>query len=481
MYRFLDENYNTVAGREPQAVLRQFAALSCVPRGSHHTDQVADYCAEFARARGLHYVKDAVGNVVIYQPGSPGRENEPPVILQGHTDMVIDRDAGCGETMEVDGVRLKTDGDWLTADGTTLGGDDGIAVALCLAVLDDPTLSHPPLEVVLTVDEEVGMDGARALDPALLSGRRMLNMDAEAEGTLWVSCTGGARIDLALDAETAPADGSACRICLSGFHGGHSGAEIHKHYANAIHRLTEILSQLDGVRLISVCGGSADNAIPREAAAEILTAAPLDPFFAEKWTAQLRQSCPRDPDLRVELLPIDCPQTAWTAAATANALRMLNALPDGVIAMSKALPGLVETSLNLGLLHADADGLVATLSVRSSVNAEREAMQARLHAIADAAGASFTLRSPYPAWEYRAESPLRDCMKRVYTELFGKPPVVTAIHAGLECDILSGKLPGLDCVSFGPDLLEIHTPRERLSLPSTQRTWQFLCAVLAAL
>ncbi|MBR4726323.1 MAG: beta-Ala-His dipeptidase [Clostridia bacterium] len=481
MQRFYEENMRAVAGLEPQAVLRQFAALSCVPRGSHHTDQIAEYCAEFARARGLRYVKDAVGNVVIYQPGSVGREHEAPVILQGHTDMVIDRDEGCGETMETDGVRLKTDGDWLTADGTTLGGDDGIAVALCLAVLDDPTLSHPPLEVVLTVDEEVGMDGARALDPALLSGRRMLNMDAEAEGTLWVSCTGGARIDLALDAQTAPAAGFAHRIILSGFHGGHSGAEIHKRYANAIHQLTALLGEMDGLRLISICGGSADNAIPRDAAAEILTAAPLDPSRAEKWTAQLRQSCPRDPDLRVELLPIDCPQTAWTAAASANALQMLNRLPDGVIAMSEALPGLVETSLNLGLLHGDASGLVATLSVRSSVNARREAMQARLAQIAAESGASFTLRSPYPAWEYRADSPLRDCMQRVYADLFGRPPVVTAIHAGLECGILSGKLPGLDCVSFGPDLLEIHTPRERMSLPSTLRTWQFLCAVLAAL
>ena len=481
MRRFYEENMNTVADLQPQAVLRHFAALSCVPRGSGHTQQVSDFCAAFARERGLRYAQDAVGNVVIYKNGSPGREAEPPVILQGHMDMVIDRDAGCGETMETDGVCLRVSGDWLTADGTTLGGDDGIAVAMCMALLEDEKLSHPPLEVVFTIDEETGMEGVRALDPALLKGRRMLNLDSEAEGTLWVSCTGGARIDLTLAASCAPAAGCAYRVSFTGFHGGHSGAEIHQGYANAIHQMVACLRQLDGVRLFSLTGGSADNAIPRFAVAEILTPAPLDSSLAEELTAQLRQRCPQDPDLMIDISAIPAPQTAWSAAASARALAMIDAWPDGVQAMSKVMPGLVETSLNLGILKLDAAQMQATLSVRSSVNADREALQDRLAQIAADSGASYALRSPYPAWEYRADSPLRECMKAVYRELFGKTPTVTAIHAGLECGIFSGKLPGLDCVSFGPDLLEIHTPRERLSLASTQRTWQLLCAVLAAI
>ena len=481
MRRFYDENMKTVAGLAPQAVLRHFAALSCVPRGSGHTRQVSDFCAAFARERGLRYAQDAVGNVVIYKNGSPGREAEPPVILQGHMDMVIDRDPGCGETMETDGVRLRVSGDWLTAAGTTLGGDDGIAVAMCMALLEDDRLSHPPLEVVFTIDEETGMEGVRALDPALLTGRRMLNLDSEAEGTLWVSCAGGARIDLTLPAEPAPAAGCAYHVAFTGFHGGHSGAEIHQGYANTIHQLAACLRRIEGVRLIAMAGGSADNAIPRDAAAEILTVAPLDPALAEAWTAQLRKDCPHDPDLQVEIAAIPLPETAWSPAASARALALLDALPDGVQAMSKAMPELVETSLNLGMLRLDAAGLRATLSVRSSVDADREALQNRLEQIAGGFGAGFALRSPYPAWEYRADSPVRDCMCDVYQKLFGKAPAVTAIHAGLECGIFSGKLPGLDCVSFGPDLLEIHTPRERLSLGSTQRTWQLLCAVLAAL
>lgn len=481
MRRFYEENLKTVAGREPQAVLRQFAALSCVPRGSGHTQQVSDYLAGFARERGLNYVQDSVGNVVIYKAGSAGRETEPPVILQGHMDMVIDRLDGCGETMETDGVRLKTEGDWLMADGTTLGGDDGIAVAMCLALLEDESLSHPPLELVFTIDEETGMDGAFALDPALLTGRRMLNIDSEEEGALWVSCAGGARVDLELPAVLSPAEGFAYKIDVSGFHGGHSGAEIHQGYANAIHRLIACLRALDGVRLITMCGGSADNAIPRDAQAALLLPAPLDENTASNWTAQLRAACPNDPDLSVEIQPIACPAAAWDAASSDAALAMLDALPDGVQAMSKAIPGLVETSLNLGILQLDAAKCRAKLSVRSSVDAAREALQARLQSIAAQFGASFALRSPYPAWEYREASPVRDCMTAVYRSLFDKEPRVAAIHAGLECGIFSGKLPGLDCVSFGPDLLEIHTPGERLHLPSTLRTWQYLCAVLAAI
>lgn len=464
---------------QPAEALRYFEELCAIPHGSQDTGRIADYCVAFAKAHGLRHVRDESNNVVIYKPATPGYESHPTVILQGHLDMVCEKDADCDIDFSTDGLRLKCDGSYIYAEGTTLGGDDGIAVAYALAVLADDTLRHPALEAVFTVDEEIGMLGADAMDMSVLQGRVLLNCDSEDEGILTVSCAGGARSDFKLPLSWERA-GTCYQVSVEGLIGGHSGVEINRGRANANKVLAQILRRLP-VRLAGMNGGSKDNAIPRVSTAIVCTE---DVNFATDYLAAceaVRGTLPAtETEVRFSCERVER-EKMLTQACSEAVLGLLNDLPNGVQAMSTDIEGLVQTSLNLGILETTESYLRVAFSVRSSVNGEKAALLERLRALATHYGAAYSESGHYPAWEYRKESRLREVMVDTYERLFGKKPVVEAIHAGLECGIFSDRLPGLDAVSFGPQMHDIHTTRERLDLASTQRTWEYLVAVLEAL
>ena len=471
---------------EPRSVFHFFEEVCAIPHGSGNTQALSDYLVRFAAARGLEHYQDALGNVVVIAPAAPGYEAAPPVIVQGHMDMVCALAPGCEKDMTAEGLELFLDGETIGARGTSLGGDDGIAVAMILALLDDPAIPRPRLEAVVTVGEETGMDGARALDVTMLRGRTMLNLDSEEEGVFTVACAGGVRVSLRRAAAREQAAGLLLRVGVEGLQGGHSGTEIGKGRANAVKLLGELLDEMRQaapLRLLSAAGGSADNAIPCACTAEVLAAEPdVMPLLdaADRFCAGLRRTyAAAEPAarLRCEVGPM-VEADALTAEETARFIGALCAAPNGVQAMSAAFPGLVETSLNLGLLSLDASGWDMTFSLRSSAPEGKPHLKAALRALAASAGAETEERGDYPAWTYRADSPLRERMERIYAEKFGCAPEVVSIHAGLECGILAEKLPGLDCVSFGPDITDIHTPKERLHIASVRRTWEFVKEIL---
>ena len=474
---------------EPAGVFHFFEEMCAIPHGSGNTKAISDYCVAFAKARGLRYVQDESNNIVIYQEGTPGYEDHPTVILQGHLDMVCAKEADCPLNMERDGLDLVVDGDFVRAKGTTLGGDDGIAVAYALAILDDKTIHHPPIEAVFTVDEEIGLLGAAALDCSVLQGRRLLNCDSEAEGILTVGCAGGARCDMVLPVTVGHDCGYCFTVKFSGYTGGHSGAEIHQNRGNTLKLIGEALRAVLNcceAQLMSLTGGKQDNAIPTEASATLLIPSEERENAFEAldrwWKEEGDRYGTTDPNGCMMLSKGgDVCADAVSVEDTRRCADLLCALPNGVQAMSKDIPGLVETSLNLGILRLETDALHATSSVRSSVKRDLAALIDNLRRLTEDRGGSFSTRGEYPPWEYRKDSPLRDTMAAIFREQYGKEPVVEAIHAGLECGLFSDRLPGLDCVSFGPDIIDIHTPREHLSIASTQRTWKFLLAVLAAL
>ena len=446
---------NVLAGLEPQAVFGWFEKLCAIPHGSGNVTAIGDFCVQFARERGLRCRKDEIGNVVIWKDPSPGYEDHPAVIIQGHLDMVCEKDPDCDLDFKRDGLRLAVDGDRLYAKGTTLGGDDGFAVACALAVLDGETLRHPPLEVLLTADEEIGLLGATALDPSDLKGRVLLNLDSEEEGILTVSCAGGATAQMTLPVKCVPAEGTRYRLEVSGLEGGHSGSEIHKGGGNANKLLAEALAVLDcasPLRLAGLAGGSKDNAIPRAASARFISRAPdgLLQTLTANFEAGARERFPNEPGLAVTCAAEGEAAEGWDRESTVRALRLLRELPNG-------------------------------LSVRSSLGQDKRFLLAALEDLSARCGASYSVHGEYPAWEYRKDSPLRERMVEVFEAQYGRKPQVEAIHAGLECGILAGKLPGLDSVSFGPDMSGVHTSNETLSISSSARVWQYLCAVLERL
>ena len=475
-------------GLQPARALYYFEEISKIPHGSRNTRQISDYLVGFAKEHGLRYVQDDVNNVVIYKDGTQGYAQHPIVILQGHMDMVAEKTKDSPIDFAKDALELRTDGEYIWAEGTTLGGDDGIAVAYALAILEAADIPHPPLECVFTVDEEVGMDGAAALDPALLKGRVFLNCDSEDEGILTVSCAGGATSGLNLPIEIDKAEGKGVHIYVDGLLGGHSGAEINKGRANSNKVMGELLERLlkrMPYRLVYVRGGQKDNAIPRYTMAKIIVPDHrLEDALQEidAIAVELLKTLPeQEIKAKITREACVCRGRAMTVAATRKTVGLLHDVPNGIQAMSQDIEGLVQTSLNLGILKTEGEEVSMTFSVRSSVNDEKLALIEKLKAAGGQYGASYHEHGAYPAWEYRKDSPLRDLMVRVFEELYGRKPVVEAIHAGLECGLFSGKLPGLDCVSFGPDMQDIHTTRERLSIASAARTWQYLLAVLKQL
>ncbi len=475
-----------LAGLQPASVFAYFEKLCSIPHGSGNTKAISDYLVSFAQEQGIRYVQDDLNNVILFGEGTCGYEDREPVILQGHMDMVCEKDADCSIDMETEGLDITHDGEYVFARGTTLGGDNGIAVAYGLALLADKTIPHPPIELIVTVDEETGMFGAAGIDLSSLKGRTMLNLDSEYEGVFTVSCAGGVRASIHMPVQRRPVYGPCVRLTVEGLQGGHSGVEIHKNLANANKVMGEFLGRIQ--KLMPVCitqfsGGAKDNAIPRSCQVTLVALG----MYIERINdvaAQLQQEIREqydEPDAIVRGDDVDAlGGNALTTECSSKLIALLNAAPNGVQSWSKDMEGLVQTSLNLGVASLDED-LCLTFALRSSVNQEKKELLAKLEALAAFYEGSCTQKGDYPAWEYKKDSRLRDTMVRIYKQMSGKDAMVVAIHAGLECGLLSEKLPGLDCVSIGPDMQGIHTSRERLNIASVERTWEFIKEILKQL
>lgn len=465
-------------GVKPERVFYFFEEMCAIPHGSGNTKAISDYCVKFAKEQGLWYNQDNLNNIIIKKSASKGYEDHPAVIIQGHLDMVCEKEPGLDFDFEKDGLKLKLEGDILSASGTTLGGDDGIAIAFALAVLEDKTLFHPKIEALFTVDEETGMFGAEGFDQTLLEGKSLINIDSGDEGVFTVGCAGGARADISLKLEKSKITSPVYEVKIGGLRGGHSGVEIDKGRLNANKLIGELLSKIPcDFNLISLSGGEKDNVIPSSCKALVATSANLTEI-AESFKTKAVIST--DPDLWVEVTPTTA-TAGYSYETSKKAIELITSLPNGIIAMSEEIEGLVQTSLNLGVMEVNNDVLNLSFAVRSSVNAEKLELLERLHNIANEFGAKYNSHSHYPAWEYKKDSPLREKMIKAFKKCYGKEPVIEAIHAGLECGLFCDKILGLDAVSFGPNLFEIHTCREHLSVSSVERSYDLLVEVLKSL
>ena len=472
--------FKSEKGADPLSI---FEELCAIPHGSGNTDKISAYCVDFAKRLGLYVRRDDWNNVVIKKPASAGYEKRDPVIIQGHLDMVCEKTADCDIDFEKDGLKLKTDGKYLFADGTTLGGDDGIAVAMALAILADDSIVHPPITVAFTTDEETGMYGAANIDVSDFGSSVLMNVDSENEGVLTVSCAGGVRCESVLRLDSENCTGNVFEITVDGLKGGHSGVEIDKGRLNSNVVAAGLLKKLAGeagARLVSISGGLKDNAIPCRSSLVVTCDRSVEEI--KKMCGSFRDSvrADSDPDIRIVVDPGEA-DFCRSYKTTVDVAEFLTEHPNGVIKMSEDIKGLVQTSLNIGMLWCEGDKLYTRASVRSSVSAEKNAVAEQIRTLTEAHGGDFSREGDYPAWEYRKNSPLRDCMIRVYERMYGEKPVVEAIHAGLECGLFAGKIDDLDAVSFGPNILDIHTPSERLDIESTKRTFKYICEVLKEL
>ena len=472
---------------EPQKVFTYFEEICGIPHGSGNIEKISDYLVQFAKDRNLYVIQDELKNVIIVKEATAGYENEPALIIQGHMDMVAVHKPELSIDMTKEPLKVAVDGDNIYAEGTSLGGDDGIAVAYALAILDEDTLAHPRLEVVITVDEEIGLLGAEFIDLSMLKGSRLLNLDSEEEGIFWTSCAGGSKVACNVPYASKQALGEEYKVVVSGLLGGHSGAEIHKGRGNSnvlTGRLLWALSSKMELGLVESKGGLADNAISRETITTMVVSKEnADAFKAivDTFAAQVKDElATKDPGFYVTC---ECMGTAEKTCIYGEELKRLAAylvnLPDGVQAMSADVEGLVETSLNLGIMEISAKGFNGDFAVRSSVESSKNALEERLFAQTYLAGGTCELSGSYPGWKYRVDSPLREKMVSVYEEMYGEKPRIEAIHAGLECGFLADKIADLDCVSMGPNMKDIHTTEETLSISSVKRVWEYLVTLLA--
>lgn len=475
-----------LSGLQPQSVFSYFEKICAVPHGSGNTKILSDLCVTFAKELGLRYRQEPCDNLIIWKDASPGYEDAAPIILQGHMDMVCAKTEDCTKDMAVEGLDLETDGTWLWAKDTSLGGDNCIAVAMILAILADDSLAHPPLEALFTVGEEVGMDGAFALDCSDLQGRRLINLDSEEEGVFTVSCAGGARLDCLLPGKAQPIAGeTGYRVTLSGLQGGHSGGDIHRGRGSSNHLMGRVLysamERIPGLRLSDIRGGRFDNVICSQTDAIVAVpkeqAAALEAFITEFDAILKNEYVGCDDGIALHCGKAEV-KSAWSAETTSAALHVLLALPQGVQAMNVDFPGLVQTSLNLGVMALEGDGLHMTYSVRSCIASQKAMLIQRVKSIVERAGGTVGERSNYPGWQYDRGSKLRELALAVYQEVTGQAGKVDATHGGLECGLFIEKMPGLDAISMGPELHDVHSVRERLSVPSTERVYRQVCAIL---
>lgn len=470
----------------PQRVFYYFEQIAAIPHGSRNTKAISDFLVNFAKEHNLVWYQDENNNVVIVKEASAGYEAAEPIIIQGHMDMVCEKEKGVDIDFEKDGLKLYIDGDFLKAEGTTLGGDDGIAVAYALALLDSQEIAHPKLEVVITVDEEIGMLGAEAIDLSMLTGHTMLNIDSDVEGSFLTGCAGGMAVNVTLPIKRVMQSGEKVALTITGLEGGHSGSEIDKEHGNAnilMGRLLRALFEETPFGIISLAGGLKDNAIPRECVTELLVPQEnvnLVKEIADKLDIELKKEfMTADPSVCIEFEDLGKKEERiLDFGSVSRVIFYLRSVPNGVQHMSQVMHGLVETSLNLGIMELKEDALHTVTSIRSSVGTRKADLLDRVTAIVELLGGEAEVEGDYPAWEYKQDSSLRPQIAKVYKQLYGKDPVFETIHAGLECGLLSEKIKNLDCVSFGPDNFDIHTPKERLSISSTGRVWDFIVEFL---
>ncbi len=471
---------------EPQNVLKFFEEMSQIPRGTFDTKRISDYCVAFAKERGLSVIQDEANNVIITKPGTQGYEDSEPIILQGHLDMVCEKTADSNHDFKKDGLDLYVEDGYVRARNTTLGSDNGIAVAMAMAVLDSSDIPHPPIEALFTVDEEDGMGGAHAIDLNQLKGRKLINIDSEEEGILTTGCAGGIQYESILPVHKVKKSGSLVKFRLHGLLGGHSGAEIHKQRGNSnkmVGRFLYRLSKEVEFHLVSVNGGSKDNVITLDTTAEFLVAGESESLVIAKaeemekiWNNEFMGE---EPGLKVDTSVSQVTDyEVFDGASTENVVAYLELCPNGLQEYSRKLEGVVETSLNMGVVETREDCVRMLFQIRSSVETRKHQIKEQVEVCTKLTGGEGRVLGEYPAWQYDPDSELRQIMVDTYKELYGKEPVVSAIHAGLECGLFLGKRPDLDCVSFGPNLLDVHSVNEALDLASTQRSWDYLKAVL---
>ena len=465
-----------------------FVELSKIPRVSGNMQGISDYLADFASNLGLEVTRDSALNVFIKKPGSPGRENEPAIILKAHMDMVGEKNSNVDHDFATDPIIPIIENDWITSSKkTTLGADNGGGLAVLLTVLETDNLSHPPIEAIITTDEETGMTGAAMFDITLLSGTRLINIDEEIDDTFTVSCAGGADVEILVSVDEIPIPNGfeAYELTVEGLTGGHSGVDIHLGLANANILIARLLQQLDEDEvefyLTAINGGSARNAIPRECVAVVL----FDPKYLESVAkivenaeTLFKSEFSSDPDLSVTLTQTQAPDTVLSTESALQVILTIFSVPNGVIAMSADIEGLVQTSNNLGVIETVGDTVIMSTFVRSSLSDDLTKTLDDLRTLSDADDREVTISNEVPPWAYKEDSPLRDSMVATYTDMHGREPNIAAIHAGLECAMFAGKMPDVDLISIGPNIQGGHSPDERMSLSSFNSFCEFLVRVL---
>ncbi|MGI6010987.1 MAG: aminoacyl-histidine dipeptidase [Ruminococcus sp.] len=471
---------------KPERVFYYFEEISRIPRASWNTEKIASYLEKFAITHDLSYQRDEWDNIVIYKKASNGYEDIPPVILQGHTDMVAEQEEGWNHDFDREGISLRVEGDYILGDHTTLGADDGIAIAYALAVLEDESLPHPPLEVILTSNEEVGLVGAAKLNPDLIRGKYLINLDSEEEGFLLCGCAGGMNLESRIPVSYVEEKGVCYEITISGLEGGHSGMEIIKPRANANKLMGRFLFELKEnypCLLVSLSGGNKHNVIASQARAVILTWG-TEESEIKRAVEQYQDTLRREYAKEEENITVQWKNMGEQKAEALHPVSMEKVVfylmhqPHGVVKMSGTIENMAQTSANAAVMSLDPEQFTALTSIRSSLGSAGTFLGKQICYLTEFLGGECSKNGSYPPWEYEEESPLRKLACDLYQEMFRKPMTVTTIHAGLECGLLKDKAPSLDCLSFGPEILDIHSPKERLSISSTERMWEFLLNLL---
>ena len=480
---------NDIRNLEPKALWENFYQLTQIPRPSNHEERIQEFIFNFGKGLGLETIKDEAGNIIIRKPATPGMENRKGVILQGHLDMVPQKNSDKAHDFVTDPIEAFEDGDWVTANGTTLGADNGIGVAAAMTVLASRELVHGPVEVLFTATEETGMDGAEGLKAGVLQGDILLNTDSEDEGELYVGCAGGedANVKFSYAEMSVPAGSVAFKLDVTGLKGGHSGMDIILQRGNANKVFFRLLNQAygqAGARLASIDGGSLRNAIPREAFGLIVVApnkvGELKKVLASEFTLITNELSATEPEMKMSLTETELPAALIDETTQLNLTRSVMACPNGVIRMSDSMAGLVETSTNLAIVKSDAASQTIVLAslMRSSVDSAKEDLAQRLAAVFTLAGAEVKMTGAYPGWKPNMDSPILKTMQSVYQAKYGKVPEIKAIHAGLECGILGGTYPNWDMISFGPTIRFPHSPDEKVNIATVAKFWDFLVETL---
>lgn len=478
---------SVIENLEPKLVWKHFDEIRKIPRCSKHEEKIREYIIDFAKKQNLRFKTDKVGNIVIFKPASSGMQNKPTVVLQGHMDMVCEKNSDVVFDFSKDPIKLKLKGDFLTADGTTLGADNGIGLAMSLAILEDNSLNLGEIEALFTVDEETGLTGAFAMDSDMITGKILLNLDSEDFGVITVGCAGGGDSKIELPIKTQPVNGEmeSINIKVSGLRGGHSGVDIHEQRGNAVKLLSRLLwkaSNDNEFYITEIKGGDKHNAIPREAYAKVSIKKKNKNKFIDVLKTEEKEIFeeikPIDPNFIVEIEDIDKLQTTLIKDSQNKILNLLHGLPHGVDKMSYDIPNLVETSTNLASVELNEKNAQISLSTRSSVKSALQDFRDRIHAIADLSDAKVTEGKPYPGWKPNLDSKILKLSKKIFKEMYGKEPKVEAIHAGLECGIIGEKFHGIEMISIGPTLKYPHSPEEQLHVSTVDKTYKFVIEIL---